>query len=387
MAQAFSKTTRSVRADRGIHVWIIVAFAALFTAAWLLWFFGTETNVLIASDEARLEVARSVHVVQSPVAGRALSTKLRLGQTVDEGDVLVELDPRELQDELRTLEAQLSSLPKERDALDAAIRAETAALDGTGSTNRSGEAVVRARIRRASIATERAREEYNRIKALGDKGLVPAKDVDEAEGRLRELEAAEQSVRSGLGERRAQGQQSSSDREVQIAHLERERAKLDGEIARLGATIESLRNRIEDHTLRAPVAGQLGDTPELQPGSFVERGQTIGSIVPEGEVRIVAWLAANDAAGRVRTGQSAVMRLDGFPWSQYGVLKATVASIAREPKNGNLRVDLDVDVESAGTEEMLEHGLPGRVEVQVESISPATLVLRAAGRIVSGEEP
>ena len=80
----------------------------------------------------------------------------------------------------------------------------------------------------------------------------------------------------------------------------------------------------------------------------------------------------------MQPGQPARLRLDGFPWAQYGSLAATVTSVATEARDGVIRVELQLPPETP-TAIPLQHGLPGTVEVEVERISPATLVLRAVG--------
>jgi hypothetical protein len=88
------------------------------------------------------------------------------------------------------------------------------------------------------------------------------------------------------------------------------------------------------------------------------------------------------ALGRVQTGQPALLRLDSFPWTQYGSLAATVASVASEVRDGRVRVELMVASEPTARLP-LQHGLRGTVEVEVEQAAPATLVLRAAGQLLA----
>jgi membrane fusion protein (multidrug efflux system) len=73
--------------------------------------------------------------------------------------------------------------------------------------------------------------------------------------------------------------------------------------------------------------------------------------------------------------------LHGFPWAQYGVIDATVQSAAREVRDGRVRVEFAV-VRGAPLIP-LQHGLPGTLEVHVEDLTPAELVLRAAGRMIT----
>ena len=52
------------------------------------------------SSEARVELDAAAYPIQSPLLGRVVEAHLRVGQTVQRGDVLVEIDaaPEQLQD-------------------------------------------------------------------------------------------------------------------------------------------------------------------------------------------------------------------------------------------------------------------------------------------------
>ena len=99
------------------------------------------------------------------------------------------------------------------------------------------------------------------------------------------------------------------------------------------------------------------------------------------KVIVVAEFAPPEALGRVRPEQRGRLRLDGFPWAQYGTVSATVARVATETQNGKIRVELDV--EEADFPVSLQHGLTGTLEIEVERVSPAYLVLRSIGRASS----
>ena len=51
-------------------------------------------------------------------------------------------------------------------------------------------------------------------------------------------------------------------------------------------------------------------------------------------------------------------------------------------RDGNVRVELSVQPD-ADSRIPLQHGLPGSVEIEIERASPATLVLRAAGKLLT----
>jgi len=87
--------------------------------------------------------------------------------------------------------------------------------------------------------------------------------------------------------------------------------------------------------------------------------------------------------GRIRPGQHARLRLEGFPWAQYGSVSATITNVASEIRDGTIRVEMALD-SNPGSRIPLQHGLPGSVEVEIETLSPANLVLRTAGSLLAG---
>jgi membrane fusion protein (multidrug efflux system) len=98
---------------------------------------------------------------------------------------------------------------------------------------------------------------------------------------------------------------------------------------------------------------------------------------------VVAEFEPAKALGRIRAGQPARLRLESYPWAQYGLVRAKVQSVASESRDGRVRVELGIEPEvPSGI--VLEHGLPGELEVEVEKASPATLVLRSVGKLVEG---
>jgi membrane fusion protein (multidrug efflux system) len=119
-------------------------------------------------------------------------------------------------------------------------------------------------------------------------------------------------------------------------------------------------------------------------GAVIREGDRVASIIPDGQVHAVAEFLPL-AMGRVRAGQPARLRLDGYPWTQYGHVPATVRSVASEPRDGRIRVELDLH-RSPSLPIAVQHGLPGAVEIEVERVAPVDLLLRTLGRAVMTAE-
>ncbi len=172
-----------------------------------------------------------------------------------------------------------------------------------------------------------------------------------------------------------------SERETSRRQLLAEVARLEGERTQASAAIGRFTHETERRLVRAPVSGRVGEARVIQPGAYVRAGEVLGAILPTGSLRIVAEFKPS-ALGRIREGQAARLRLQGFPWAEYGSLAAVVMSVAREIRDGRVRVELGL-VDGAASGVPLQHGLPGSVEVEVERVTPASLAFRAAGDTLS----
>jgi membrane fusion protein (multidrug efflux system) len=63
---------------------------------------------------------------------------------------------------------------------------------------------------------------------------------------------------------------------------------------------------------------------------------------------------------------------------EFGMLHATVASSANEPRRGLIRVELELQDADVSRIPM-QHGLTGSVDIRIEEASPWTLLLRSIG--------
>jgi membrane fusion protein (multidrug efflux system) len=136
---------------------------------------------------------------------------------------------------------------------------------------------------------------------------------------------------------------------------------------------------IERREVRAPVDGRIGETTILRTGAVVQPGERLASIVPSGRLIVAAEFPANAAFGRIQPGQTARMRLDGFPWAEFGAVPAKVSQVAAEIRDSNVRVEFEIQPDSSFRGK-LEHGMPGSIDVAVERVTPLSLILRTAGQ-------
>ena len=244
---------------------------------------------------------------------------------------------------------------------------------------RAAQQTADLRLREASAATDFADQTARRLRDESQAGAVAAVEAQQAQADARRLAADRDAQQADLRRLGAAQQVQAVKQRAAAGELRRQQASLRGELATHGATLDRLQADIDRQHLRAPISGSLAEVAPVRVGEVLAAGQRLASIVPAGEFRVVAEFDPATALGRVHAGQSAQVRLAGFPWAQYGSLDATVAQVAGELRDGQLRVELRL-ASTPPPGVPLRHGLPGSVEVSVDTVSPAVLMWRAAGQ-------
>ena len=378
MATSFSRTLRSLDQQRP-RPWLMLSLV-LVLGVGAGWMALARVPVYEVTEFARLEVSNAAHPLAASVSGRIVSSQLQLGRQVAEGDVLVELDKTEADLAVREKETRIASLQSRRAAIDKEIAAERTTLDAQQQARSQSTEELTAQIARAESQARFATTQAERaIKLREQKSNTPA-DVEKA---LADVET----TGAGLSEAKAALKRSDGDRhalenerQTSIVRLERESVELGGDIDNERAAILRLQRELSERQLRAPVAGRIGEVADVQVGSVIQAAQKLCVIVPTGSPRAVAQFSPA-VVGRLKSGQSARLRLDGFPWTQYGTLPAIVTDIDTEPKDGLIRVELSLAPRPT-SRIPLDHGLTGSVEIEVDRVSPAVLILRAAGQFL-----
>jgi multidrug resistance efflux pump len=380
VSDSFPRTMRALQRD-GMNPTVLglILITALI-GFWCCWLVLGRVTVYEISAAARLEVER-VHPVAASMAGRVVASSLSLGRQVRRGEILLEIEADRAQLETSEERTRLAALGNQLKAIETEIASEEEGLALTSRASRASLSEATQKLAVTEAAARQAEGQHARARQLGERGLMAEADLvraqAEAEGRRAEVAAAH----SGIERIGAQQAAAESEQRGHLAALVRERVTLEGQRATAVAAVTRLERAADERLIRAPVDGRLGEIAPVQVGAVIREGEPIASIVANGPVRVVAEFLP-PALGRLHAGLPARVRLDGFPWTQYGYVRATVQSVASETREGRVRVELAVQ-RSSSSAIPLEHGLPGAVEVEVERAAPVALVVRTLGRALT----
>jgi membrane fusion protein (multidrug efflux system) len=356
------------------------ALALVLLLGWLGWFVLGRVTVFEVSRSARLEVQQSANPVAAPVAAKVVESRIVLGQEIHAGDVLVTLDQGreqlrlgEEQSRLAAFEPRLASLSREMVSLKRAAQEDRASAD-------AAIAAAKARAREAGAAADFARDTERRLRDESKAGGVAQVDALRAGAEAQKLSAARDAIASDAVRIENEARTRRSQQEAQIENLERSIVTLEGERATTQSTISRLTQELDQYIVRSPVDGVIGEVPSLRAGAYINAGQVLATVVPRGGLMVVADFAPSAVLGRMHPGQTGTLRLDGFPWTEFGSIDVRVQRVASEIRDRVVRVEL-MPLPTPGTKILMQHGLPGTVEIRMEQASPAVLLLRAIGQI------
>jgi membrane fusion protein (multidrug efflux system) len=296
------------------------------------------------------------------------------------GEVLVELESEseklsfaEQRTRVQTLEPQIEALHQQMAALDRGRHEERTVLNV--AVEEAG-----AKYREAEAHWKQAELEADRSRRLHDEKLVSDADFQKAKAEAESKRAAAESLKIAVTRLDPELRVRESERETRRRQMASDLAKLEADMSTSTATMKRLEWQIERRKIRSSTGGRLGDCAVLRPGCERRRKNR-----HDPTWRRVACHCGFSAGCRSRTcaarptGNSTAA---GFPLGAIWNDSSQGARVASEIRDGRVRVELALD-SHGHSRAPLQHGLPGAVEVEVERVSPASLVLRTAGQMMA----
>lgn len=219
---------------------------------------------------------------------------------------------------------------------------------------------------------ELAREKYDRMKALYDQKLLSAAQLQEEEIGMLEKTRAESTAQRAL-----------TDAEIAAAEVEKDLRELEHErsetLRRGREQVRSDFNRLRgdldvweaDYVLRAPADGTVAFYDFWSDQQFVAAGKQVFLVVPETTRLIGRMPVGQGGAGKIRAGQPVQIRLDDFPYKEFGLVTGKVQSVSMVAREGaNLvLVDLPLPLVTTFKKEIeFRQEMTGKASVVTEDI-------------------
>jgi multidrug resistance efflux pump len=288
----------------------------------------------------RGETARA----QARRAGKVAEIRVRNGQPVQKGTLLIRMDHREVETTIEKTKAQIGALENRVQIARSLQISRKAALEAESDIQRLELASSAARLRVAEARRQArtrqldaAAKERVRSNALVANGLetvasgelsalkadIAGSDLDVSGQEVKELQIGVQRGSALVGRSKQDVQLALLNDDASIAQMEADRAELEGRLAEL---------RLEKETLDvvAPRDGVVEGLAVHDTGDIVEAGATLAFVVPKDEeLQVIADVPAQEAADVVE-GQRVRVKIDAFPFQDYGRAEGEVLTFARD---------------------------------------------------------
>lgn len=312
--------------------------------------------------------------ISARLAARVVDVRVREGEQVKKGQLLVTLDCREQQALLAAARAQLMGASSQA----AAARAQVDAALGAA---RAASASVRASgAQRSALEASRglSSRQSKRIKQLQGEGGATAVELDRASTQLTSLDQQLTALRSQQAA--ARGQAAAARARTEATRKQAEAARAN--IAAAKANVERVSALVDECTLRAPIAGAVLIRAR-EPGELALPGARLLTLIRTDPVEAVFYLP-NRELGLARPGRSVTVRADTYPERRFkGVIRSVSSEAEFTARTVQTRRDRDrlvyaVTIELANADGALRAGMP--VDIRIDGTGKQAAASKQAGQ-------
>ena len=348
------------------HIVIWMTVLLLMTAgAWL--YFG-KLDVVV-SGQGKLASESGTKILQSSASGTVVDIKVREGQRIKKGDIVVELDKKVAQQNVESVEKTL-----------AIAKIERSIAKGVSSS------IVMDDINKSGLTEETKQSLIEKMHAQNDilefRKLLSSTNLTNLQKQLSQLDSVGKDLNDMLTKDKAKEQQinklmehgtplqqmqlrsdlnsvrqkisslesSLSSQKQQMAQVEsaidnaKNQAAMslnelrmsntaiaisqDNKIIELENSLSRARVALEQTTIVAPVDGTVLSLKTNTIGGVVSAAQIIAEITPLEESLVVEATLQSRDIGFVNVGQRVVVKVDAYSFQRYGYLSGTVQSIS-----------------------------------------------------------
>lgn len=382
--------------------------------AGITWAVFAEIDQVVRA-EAVVEPASKVQGVEARYAGKLLTVAVAVGQSVEAGDLLFQLDQADALAEaaqnslvIAAAEAEVARLEAESRGAQAllidpvlstpALRAEQEALFVARQSDlRAQLEVLSQQARRiessmveseAVIASAGERlalleEEIALYEPLVAQGIEPRIRLLELRQKTQQTRDAARQAELAIAGAEIEWAELGTKREQLLRGFEAEAGQQLAErrqtLARARAQAEALAERVQATRLLAPVSGVVTAVYPAGAGEVVAAGDRLAEIVPASEsLRIRARILPKDIS-KVSVGQPARVSLTAYDFAKYGVIEGALITIAQnttETEQGETFYEAWVESSSStfSKSEVRPNILPG-MQAQVDILGEKRTVM------------
>ena len=316
----------------GVGIVVVAAAIALY---WLL-----VLRYRVTTDDAYVHADSAQ--ISSRVDGTIIEVMVDNDFPVEQGQVLLQLDPRDYQVAVEQAQGNLTRIEAEARAMEISVSLtdlQTAAqlskaeAQYQGAQDRKNEALHRLqqlRKEREGVQAEltQTQRDYKRFEALYQSKVVPEERRDQAhtamvkakstveatDAQIKALQASLRAIQQEVQQAQAQLQSAQADRQ-QVEIMKEKLAALYGQRLEAQSQLKAAQLDLSYTKVSAPISGYIAQK-SIQVGDSVKKAQPLMAVVPLHDAYIEANFKETQLKD-VRLGQPATIEADIYPGYIY----------------------------------------------------------------------
>jgi HlyD family secretion protein len=301
----------------------------------------------------------------SEVQGKIEEITKKEGDVVQKGEVLVRLDPNQLeagtdaqlaayqsaQDDVRSSQSQVSAAQNNLAQAQQSLNQAQVAIDSA----RQGVITSQTEVDRAQVEVNAAQREMKRNEQLVEKGVIARKEFDEARDRLDNARASLDTAKARLESQRIAVKDSQARlASQQVAVRDARRAVDSAGISvsssqsradQQAAVLRGSRNQRDKSVVVAPINGVIAEIPS-KVGTFAVAGLSTTALLTIADMSQINVEVKVDETeiDKVAVGQKAKIKVDAFGETELEgeVLQKTPLAVGKSQTSGGLSVNINV---------------------------------------------
>lgn len=332
-----------------------------FTGIFGIWAYTGQMQE-VANAAGQLVPQGETYKIQLPIAGEIDRILVQEGDLVKKGQLLLALDAELLQEELARLEQTLSAHQHELLQIQSLIeqtRRESMAQAQIAAANVQAQRSSMLQSQANTASNEQllnslgnmlhAQEErLDRISFLEEQGAISREylfnleqgvreqqqSIEQTQGEINQSLAQTQQIEAELARRNAEAQKMEIEMQQSLQRLMIETEQRQADIADTQHLIEKAKFKLSQSNVRSPIEGIVSTLEIDNIGEVVSVGNTLAEVMPAETPLVLSTLLPQQEAGLVDVGMEAKVKLEAFPYQDYGILSGTVISISPDTKGG-----------------------------------------------------
>ncbi|MBM5792868.1 MAG: HlyD family efflux transporter periplasmic adaptor subunit [Cyanobacteria bacterium K_DeepCast_0m_m1_088] len=262
--------------------------------------FAKIDEVVLAQGE--LQPLGADRPIKAPFAGVVKEILVKEGQKVRAGQPLLRLDAEVSKKRAETLQRQLGL--------------ETVRFNEESRSIQAREQSLRERMDGLTRAMRTERQIYNDIIPLGKLGAIQRMQLLQQKNRVEQLQSEIAQARANLQEVQAQLLKMKQESLRELADLDRQ--------------LVEVKDTQDKEVLKAPLDGVVFGLVPSSPGYAAASGETLVKVVPGGVLEAKVFVTNRDV-GFLKKGMVAQIRVDAFPYTQFGSIPGALKSVGTLP--------------------------------------------------------